>query len=72
MSEPQTLVIQLAPDPDAPGLPHLDECPPHQFEAGWATPLDPANHEDTVPALWCRACGDVRAFRIPSDNIPVE
>ena len=40
-------------------------CPPHDFQAGWATPQDAANHDDTVPALWCGACGEVRAFRIP-------
>ena len=38
-------------------------CPPHDFEAGWATPLDGGN--ENVPALWCRSCGDIRAFRIP-------
>jgi hypothetical protein len=40
-------------------------CPPHEFESAWATPADAVNHEDTVPGLYCKACGDVRAFRLP-------
>lgn len=40
-------------------------CPPHDFEAAWATPRIALGHDDTVPALFCRACGDVREFRIP-------
>ena len=45
--------------------PEERECPPHNFEAGWATPADGGkDHEDTIPALYCKACGDVRAFRI--------
>lgn len=72
MSDPQTLVITVTPDADAADLPDLPECPPHQFDAGYATPLDPASHDDVVPALWCRACGEIRAFKIPDDRIPEE
>lgn len=42
-------------------------CPPHDFDAGWATPTDAKDHDDTVPALYCSACGEIRALRIPSD-----
>lgn len=41
-------------------------CPPHDFEAAWALAPDAVNGEDTMPALYCKACGDVRAFRLPS------
>lgn len=53
--------------PDEEQMTEERECPPHQFEAGWATPADGGkDHEDTIPALYCKACGDVRAFRIPA------
>ena len=39
-------------------------CPPHDFQAAWATPPDSKDHDDTVPALFCAACGDIRAFRL--------
>lgn len=55
---------------DVPEREQMDKeqfCPPHDFEAGWATPLDAKDHDDTVPALYCHACGETRAFRIPVD-----
>jgi hypothetical protein len=52
--------------PDREDMPLEEQlCPPHEFEAAWGTPPDAANHEDTVPALYCRACGDIRRFRVP-------
>jgi hypothetical protein len=55
--------------PPAEDMPlNVTLCPPHDFEAGWASPHDAANHDDTVPALYCHSCGDVRAFRIPTDG----
>ena len=38
---------------------------PHDFDSSWATP--PGGGEDTVPCLYCRACGEVRALRIPAE-----
>ncbi len=63
--------IRTAADPEIPGAERVREvtmCPPHDFEAAWATPTDATNHDDTVPALFCRSCGDVRAFRIPKGH----
>lgn len=42
-------------------------CPPHDFESGWCSPLDAKDHDDTVPGLFCRACGSIRAFKILAD-----
>jgi hypothetical protein len=41
-------------------------CPPHDFDFGWASKPD-APGDDTLPALYCRACGEIRAFRLPAD-----
>ena len=46
-------------------VPDIPAAAPHDFEAAWATPRIALGHDDTVPALFCRACGDVREFRIP-------
>ena len=39
-------------------------CPPHEFDAAWALAADATDHDDTVPALYCRACGEIRSFRL--------
>lgn len=40
-------------------------CPPHDFQATWATPAD--GSEETVPAALCAYCGEIRSLRIPGD-----
>ena len=60
----RTLPRAEAPERENMELEHA-LCPPHDFESGWATPTDAKDHDDTVPGLFCRACGDVRPFRIP-------
>lgn len=42
-------------------------CPPHDFEAAWAAPNRNELSADTVPALYCKACGEIRPFFIPED-----
>lgn len=64
------MFVRAATEAEMPERERLDKeqfCPPHDFEAAWATPLNASDHDDTVPALFCRSCGDVRAFCIPSD-----
>lgn len=61
-----TRTIPEVPEHERVDLEH-EMCPPHDFEAAWATPPDATSHDDTAPALYCKACGDVRAFRIPPD-----
>lgn len=54
--------------PDIPDREQVREdllCPPHDFDAAWAQPQNPSSNDDTVPALYCKACGEVRAFRVP-------
>ena len=51
--------------PESEQVRDVKMCPPHDFDAGWASPSDATDHDDTVPALYCRACGDIRLFRIP-------
>jgi len=62
------MFTRTAPKQDVPEREQLDEtillCPPHDFESAWCTPLDAKDHDDTVPGLFCRACGSIRAFRI--------
>lgn len=57
---------------ETPGAEDMDlgtaMCPPHSFEASWALPPGEDIRADTVPALFCASCGDVRLFRIPSDE----
>lgn len=63
------MFTRLSTDTEIPERERVDDerplCPPHDFEAAWATPPDARDHDDTVPALFCRSCGDVRAFRVP-------
>lgn len=43
------------------------ECPPHKFSSAWASSSDPSllGDDNTVPCLYCSACGEVRALRVP-------
>ena len=41
--------------------------PPHTFEGMWAAPARDRLGEDTVPALVCTSCGEVRILAIPDD-----
>jgi hypothetical protein len=60
--------VRTAPQTDIPDEELVHDtplCPPHQFLSAWATPTDATDHEDTVPAIFCAACGDIRPLRIP-------
>lgn len=64
---PRTRTAPQTEIPAAEQVPATEPwCPPHDFEAGWATPQDGIG--DNIPALWCHYCGTVMAFRIPSDE----
>ena len=65
--------VKLANPADVPEHDRLEErdhnCafdgPPHSFDQGWATPAD--GRDDTVPVLFCAACGEVRALRLTGE-----
>ena len=42
-------------------------CPPHAFDQGWGLAHGEDLHADTVPVLYCGACGDNRLMRVPAD-----
>lgn len=41
-------------------------CPPHHFVPSWAAPYDGMSpgEDNTVPAMLCQHCGEVRAMRV--------
>jgi hypothetical protein len=41
--------------------------PPHNFEAAWAAPARDKMTEESIPAIYCTACGEIRPFAIPVD-----
>lgn len=40
-------------------------CPPHDFDQGWGLAPGDDLHADTVPVLFCGACGEIRLMRVP-------
>lgn len=54
--------------PEREQLPDEPMCPPHDFDAAWAAPSRAELNGESVPALYCHACGDVRPFYIPEDS----
>lgn len=60
------IVPQDIPEREQVGIEHT-LCPPHDFDFGWATKADAQPGDDTVPAIYCKSCGDIRAFRLPAD-----
>ena len=40
-------------------------CPPHAFDQGWGLAHGEDIHADTVPVLFCGACGEIRLMRVP-------
>ena len=43
-------------------------CPPHAFEQGWGLAPGEDIHADTVPVMFCSACGSIRWMRIPDEE----
>jgi hypothetical protein len=67
------MTVRTATQTDIPAQEQMVEreqwCPPHDFDAAWATPT--SGDGDTVPALYCRMCGDIRLFRIPTAELVI-
>lgn len=63
-----TRTERLTQTPEAEDM-DLEEamCPPHVFDQGWGLAPQDDLHADTVPVLFCAACGDIRLMRVPSD-----
>jgi hypothetical protein len=64
------MFTRTATTKDVPEREIVDEqqmCPPHSFDQGWGINTDDDVHADTVPVLFCAACGEVRLLRVPSD-----
>jgi len=40
-------------------------CPPHAFDQGWGLAHGEDIHADTVPVMFCGACGEIRLMRVP-------
>lgn len=62
------MFTRTAKDADIPARERLDIeqlCPPHDFDAAWAAPSRNELNGESVPALYCHACGEVRPFFIP-------
>ena len=65
------MFMRTATKPETPEREDMDlehaMCPPHDFEFGWATKHDANPGDDTVPGIFCRSCGEVRAFKLSAE-----
>jgi hypothetical protein len=66
------MFTRIAPQtgiPDKEQVEREEMCPPHAFDQGWGLGAGEEIHSDTVPVLFCAACGEVRLLRVPTDAV---
>ena len=62
------MFVRTAPKIEFPERENVESdqlCPPHVFDQGWGLAHGEDIHADTVPVLFCAACGDIRLMRVP-------
>lgn len=63
-----TRTVPLTDIPAAEQMPEREQwCPPHDFDAAWGIAAGEEMHADTVPLMFCKACGEIREFRVPAE-----
>jgi hypothetical protein len=61
------MFTRTVPQTDIPEREQVEQelCPPRAFDQGWGLAPGEDLHADTVPVLFCGACGDIRLMRVP-------